>query len=140
MTVKLLNQKQVGRHLRDIGSPVKWVGVEFDFNEVAVVGPKMPIGAIPVEMLLEEVTAWNGSVSETLVVGDSGSANRYFTAIDLKATAGTFRRLSTQATTAKDGYRYTSALPILCAITHGGTSPSAGKARLYVGYILPRIG
>lgn len=138
MTVSLINTKELVRHQRDIGEPEKWIGVEFGFGDTAIsLQPKMPVGAVPTEMLLEIDTAWDSATSAAVDIGDAGDADRYMPAVDLKSTAGTWFRQSTLTGASKDGYRYAAVLPVLIAITNVG-APTVGKARLYVGYIVPK--
>lgn len=68
------------------------------------------------------------STTNTVSVGDSGSATRYASAVDLKAAARTALTLT--------GYKYTTATDILATYAQTGTAPTQGKARIAIHYIV----
>lgn len=88
----------------------------------------LPANAIVTSGHLVVDTAWDTGTSAAIVVGDSGTANRYLTSTSIK-TAGRTALVPT-------GYKYTTASDIKVTITDTGTAATVGSARLIVEYIV----
>lgn len=91
---------------------------------------EIPAGAIVQSILLVVDTAWNSGTSDSLVVGDAGSANRYMGATSIAATG-------VKACT-PTGYQHTNATNAIKATWTGvGAAPTTGAARAFIQYIVP---
>lgn len=97
---------------------------------VAVKAVRLPPGAIVTGGGLKVVTVGNGSVSETISVGDSGSGTAYASGTNAQ-TANLFTALAT-----KLGAKYTAADDITVTRTEGGTAATQGAYRLIVKYVI----
>ncbi len=94
----------------------------------APVGFDLPYNAIVTggEIIVETVF---DSTTNTMSVGDSGSATRYASAVNLKAAARTALTLT--------GFRYTgSGGSVLLTYAMTGTAPTQGKAFINLEYIV----
>lgn len=124
MTISL----QSGRQLS------AWATVDFSYADLvsgaAAAAVKLPVGAVVVGGAVVVQTAWNSATSDALVVGDSGTANRYKSSFSIAATGRT--------ALVPTGYQALSTTRELQVVWTGvGAAPSAGAARLEVEYIVP---
>lgn len=71
-------------------------------------------------------TAWNSATTATLSLGDSGSATRYASAVDLKTAARTALTVT--------GLKYTVADFLKALVAQTGTAATAGSARICIHY------
>lgn len=92
---------------------------------------KLPPGAVVHGGFIATDTAWNSATSDTLSVGDSGSATRY-----INANATVLRSNGVQQNFAATGVgtKYASGGAIRLTWTGVGAAPTTGSARLYVEY------
>lgn len=135
----------------DGGTPTVWV--ERTFTETAGAGVwtgsvVLPAGATLIDIIVNGVALWNSQTSATLEVGDGTDPDGYYTAVDLKATdllAG--ESLSFDNAGGKAGAyiansqvspRYSAAERTISAVvTKVGSTGTAGRTRVLVGYVLP---
>lgn len=87
----------------------------------------LPDGAEVVGGSIVVDTAWVGPTTATLSVGDSGSATRYASAVNLKATGRTALTLT--------GYKTVGATDVLGTVSAFSTDATAGAARVSIEYI-----
>lgn len=88
----------------------------------------LPTNAIVVGGEVVTETAFTGSTAYNVIVGDSGSTNRYLTTTD-KTTAARTALVPT-------GYVYETALPIRLTVTPTVATATAGKMTVRVQYIV----
>jgi hypothetical protein len=113
---------------------VKAAVVDFDFADfasgVGEIAIAMPAGSILVGGELVIDTVFNSSVSDTLTVGDAGSATRYKSGINGQALGRT--------ALVPTGYVAQSATGDLKITWTGvGDAPTTGAGRLLAQYIVP---
>jgi hypothetical protein len=144
------------------GSPTAgWVPVsgvvaeQITFTETSGAGTytgslSLVAGASVLDIIIDGVALWNASSTVSMDVGDTGDADGFFSAINLKATdllAG--ESLSFSLAGGKAGAylansqcspRYSaSARTITGTITAAGTGGTTGRTRMTVIYALPRV-
>lgn len=105
----------------------------FTFVEVnesaAVTLMTLPRGAVVIGGFLVVDTAWDSTGTATLSIGDTGSATRHATTVDLKTAAKTALTVT--------GYDNTGGLNLLGTAAITSTADlTAGSARLVVEYII----
>lgn len=103
-------------NLADITSAVAAAAIDLPQNAVVVGGG----------VIVKEV--FNSTTSDVLDVGDAGSQNRYKNDVNLQALGYT--------ALIPTGYIYTEPGSIKVHWTSGGGTPSTGKARLEVHYVV----
>lgn len=89
----------------------------------------LPQGAIVVSGAIVKRTVFNSATSDTLSVGDSGSATRYLGATDIKTATGLVALVPT-------GYIHANPA-ITVRWTGVGAVPTTGQVQLRVDYIVP---
>lgn len=98
------------------------------------------IGTLPAGALIDEVsvlttTAWNGTVSVTLSVGNTLTGTQYINATDVRTAAA---RVDTQTPIAQVG-PLAADTPIYASVASGGTASTAGSSTIIMYYI-PGVG
>jgi len=129
------------------------IAKEFTFTEIAgaavyTATASLPAGATLHDIIINGVALWTSQTSATLIAGDAGDPDGYYTAVDLKATdllAG--ESLSFALAGGKAGAyiansqvspRYAAAArDIVIVITKVGSTGTAGRTRATVMYSVP---
>lgn len=90
---------------------------------------ELPAGAVVIGGDVQVLTAFNSATSDTLSIGDSGSATRYASAVNIKTAARTALTVPARqvSTTEKVQATWTGA----------GTAPTAGLVLVTLQYIIP---
>ncbi len=88
----------------------------------------LPPGAVILSGDVVTTQAWDSTTSDVIDVGDAGSQNRYL-------NDGNFRALGARVPLVPTGYMHTGG-PLTVRWTSGGGTPTTGKARLTVEYII----
>lgn len=114
-------------------SDIKWATVDINLADVVTAVDQAAI-ALPqnAEIIMGHTVtteAWNSTSTDVLDVGDSGSQNRYL-------NDGNIRALGARVPLVPTGYVYTQPGNVTVRWTSGGGTPSTGKVRLEVGYII----
>lgn len=126
---------------------------EVTYTETAVAGTytgsvSVPAGASVVDVILNGVALWNNNVAATMTVGDAGSADGFYTGVDLRATdllAGESISFALAGGKA-GGYiansqvspRYSAtARSVIGVIVTTGATGTAGRTRMSVIYTMP---
>jgi hypothetical protein len=112
---------------------VRCIEVPFDYTNVAetgvsVIAAALPQGAQVVGGHLSVDTAWDTSVTATIDIGDSSSATRFGSAIDLKTAAVTALTIT--------GFANSGGLDIKIKPALSGTAAAAGAGRLLIEFIM----
>jgi hypothetical protein len=107
--------------------------IAFDYTNVSETGVAVAAVALPPNSevtggALIVDTAWDTGTTAALDIGDSTTAARYGSAIDLKTAARTALTLT--------GYLNTGGLDVKIKPALVGTAATAGAARLLVEYII----
>lgn len=102
------------------------IDVTYEIPESTVV-VDVPAGSIVVGGAIKVTEAFDSSISDTLVIGDSTSPTRYGSGIDGQAEALTALTLT--------GYETTTEQGVTVKLTRLGDAPAAGAATLSVDYI-----
>ena len=102
-------------------------------DQVVNVGPKIPPGAVVIDVGCVVTTAF--SANSVLDIGTSDDPDAYASAI-VMTTAGAIRDVSTDPLIANNDYSSTADLQIVASLTSSGTI-SAGSGVVFVTYILP---
>lgn len=110
----------------------------------------VPAGAYLIDVIVHAVALWTAATSASLVVGDGGDADGFYTATDLKATdllvgeslsfghqGGKAGAYFSGTNTHKVGQYAAAARTISAVVTTVGASGSAGRTRLVVVYAMP---
>ena len=96
---------------------------------VAQAAIQMPINAVVTGGSLVTITAFNSTSTDTLSIGDASSAARYLSGSSIHSTA--------LAALVPTGFVTTSTEPnIVVTWTSGGGTPTTGKIRVRVSYII----
>jgi hypothetical protein len=135
-----------------VGVPVC---VEATFTETTGAGTyaadvPLPAGAFLLNIIVQAVALWDTATSATMIVGDAGDPDGYFTGVDLKATdLLAAQSIDFNKTGGKEGAyfagsathvnnRYAAAARVITgSITTVGASGSAGRTRMLVQYVVP---
>lgn len=106
------------------------IGVADVVNNVAQAAIELPVGAEVLSGHLVTKEAWNSTSSDVMDVGDASSATRYL-------TDGNIRALNARVPLVPTGFVTTPTERNLTVTwTSGGGSPTTGKTRLEVQYIV----
>lgn len=106
--------------------------VDFTLSDLtagtAVPAVDLPQGAVVVggELIID--TAFDSATSDTISVGDGGSAGRYGNAVDVQSAGRTALTLT--------GYKYTAVDTIDLTYAQSGAAASNGAGRLIVQYVV----
>lgn len=109
----------------------------------------LPAGASVLDIIVDGVTLWNAATSATMIVGDAGDADGFFTGVNLKATdllAGESISLD-QAGGKAGAYvassqvspRYSASARTISGVVTQVGSGTTGLTRMTVVYMLPRV-
>lgn len=91
----------------------------------------LPPGAVVCGGRVFTDVAFNSATSDTLSIGDAGSATRYINAnTTVLRTAGVQQEFAA----AGSGFKYTAKGAVTVTWTGAGTAPTTGSARIYVEY------
>jgi hypothetical protein len=98
---------------------------------VAQAAVKLPAGAVVHGGRVFTDTAYNSATSDTLSIGDAGSATRF-----VNANATVLRTAGVQAefAAAGNGVKYVAGGTVLISWTGVGAVPTAGASRVYIEY------
>lgn len=109
----------------------------------------LPANSRIIDIGVDGIVLWDASTSASMVVGDAGSANGFFTATDLKATdllAGEINNIEHPGgkagayIAAEQRVLYSAtARNVIGVVTQVGTG-AAGRTRLYVVYAVAVVG
>ena len=94
-------------------------------------GIKLPLGAMVTGGRLITTEAWNSTTSDVLDVGDAGSQNRYL-------NDGNIRALGAVVALVPTGYVYPAPAELTVRWASGGGTPTTGKVKLVVEYVVAR--
>lgn len=90
---------------------------------------ELPAGAIVIGGDIKVLTAFNSGTSDTLSIGDSGSATRYASAVSIASAARTALTVPAR--------QVSSTEKVTATWTGSGAAPSAGQAHVTLQYIIP---
>lgn len=90
---------------------------------------ELPAGAVVVGGDIQVLTAFNSATSDTLSIGDSGSATRYASAVNIKTAARTALSVPARQVSGTE--------KVLAVWTGSGTAPTAGQVLVTLQYIIP---
>lgn len=106
--------------------------VEFGIADVVAgadeVAMDLPPNAIVVGGDVTTITAWDSTSTDVIDVGDAASQNRYL-------NDGNFRAAGARVALVPNGYVHPGG-PITVRWASGGGSPTTGKSRLTVEYVI----
>ena len=102
-------------------------------DQVVSVGPKIPPGAVVIDVGCVVTTAF--SANSVLDIGTSDDPDAYASAL-VMTTAGAIRDVSTNPLIANNDFSSTADLQIVASLTSSGTI-SAGSGVVFVTYIVP---
>lgn len=112
---------------------VKVAMVEFAIADIVAGADEaainLPEGSVIIGGDVTTLQAWNSTTSDVLDVGDSGSQNRYL-------NDGDFRALGARVALVPTGYVHSAVGPLTVRWTSGGGSPTTGRSRLTVQYVI----
>lgn len=94
-------------------------------------GIKLPLGAMITGGRSITTEAWNSTTSDVLDVGDAGSQNRYLNDGNIRAAGAVVALVPT-------GYVYPAPAELTVRWTSGGGTPTTGKVKLVVEYVVAR--
>lgn len=104
--------------------------LELTLSELATVQDvELPPGAVVLDIKAYVDTAFNAATTNTLSIGDSGSATRYL-------NAGSVGSAGVVGSIAGFGRKYTTAEVIRFTYAQSGAAASAGALRAYVSYAI----
>ncbi len=125
---------------------------EITFVEVSGAGTytgtmSLPAGSRIIDIGCDGIALWNSAGACALVVGDTGSANGFFTSTDLKATdllAGEINNIEHPggkagtylASEARSLYS-AAARDVIAVVTQASGTGTLGRTRVYVVYAVP---
>ena len=90
---------------------------------------ELPAGAEVIGGAVVTETAFNSTSTDTIDIGDTGSQNRYL-------NDGNFRAAGARVALVPTGYVNTAPTKLTARWVSGGGSPTTGKCRLRVDYIV----
>lgn len=90
---------------------------------------ELPAGAIVIGGDIKVLTAFNSATSDTLSIGDSGSATRYASAVSIASAARTALTVPAR--------QVSSTEKVTATWTGSGAAPSAGQVHVSLQYIIP---
>lgn len=89
---------------------------------------EVPANAVVTGGEITVLTAWNTTGTALLSLGDTGSATRYLSSVNLKSAARTALTLT--------GYKHTVAEFLKALITLADTAATQGDARILLSYVV----
>lgn len=121
MSIKNFNHQHVRVAVSEFGVSDLVAGV-------AKAAIDLPADAVIVGGSVKTLQAWNSTTSDVLDVGDTGSGNRYLNDGNIRADGALVALVPTGAAHAGG--------PITATWVSGGGTPTTGKCRLVVQYII----
>lgn len=96
----------------------------------------VPANSRIVDILVDTLTAFNATGTETLTVGTQASPSLYASGVDVKTAANRQRPAFTGAQLA--AINDTGTVPVLVTVTSSSGNPSAGNVRVTLEYVQTR--
>lgn len=90
---------------------------------------ELPAGAIVLDGDVKVLTAFNSATTDTLSIGDSGSATRYASAVNIKTAARTALTVPARQVSGTE--------KVVATWTGAGAAPTAGLVHVSLQYIIP---